>query len=97
MIDFAKILDKDKLISELIPLLKSFASDDLESVRSICYQNLSAFVNLLTKDEIKQNIPSMIIGGAKDKSWRVRLAMSQNFSELFKAFGKDMHDSTLFP
>ena len=53
MNQFAKILDKDRLISDLIPLLKALAMDDLEFVRSICYQNLDSFVNLLTKDEIK--------------------------------------------
>ena len=97
VVDFAKVLDKDKLISELLPLLKSLASDDLETVRSIIYQNLHTFVNLLNKDGIQHHMTPLVIGGTKDKSWRVRLAMSKSFPELFKAFGKDIHDSTLFP
>jgi hypothetical protein len=62
----------------------------------ICYQNLNTIVNLPYKDEIKTHILGMVIQGSEDRNWKVRVALCQNFSQLLKAYGKDMSENTLY-
>lgn len=37
----------------------------------------------------------LIIQAAEDKSWRVRLCLSKNFTEIAKSFGKEVADVSL--
>ena len=38
-----------------------------------------------------------MIPGAKDKSWKVRLALGKSYAKIMAAFGKDVIDSVLVP
>ena len=37
----------------------------------------------------------LIIQAAEDKSWRVRLCLSKNFTEITRSFGKEIADVSL--
>jgi len=37
----------------------------------------------------------LIIQAAEDKSWRVRLSLSKNFTEIARSYGKDIADGSL--
>ena len=53
-------------------------------------------MNLPYKDEIKTHVLGIIIQGSEDRNWKVRVALCKNFAELFKAYGKDMSENTLY-
>lgn len=50
---------------------------------------------ILTRDENKTFIMPLIIQAADDKSWRVRLCLSKNFTEIASNFGKEVTDMSL--
>ncbi len=50
---------------------------------------------MLTRDENKTFIMPLIIQAAEDKSWRVRLCLSKNFTEIASNFGKEVTDMSL--
>ena len=49
----------------------------------------------MTRDENKTFIMPLIIQAADDKSWRVRLALARNFTEIAENFGKEVTDMSL--
>lgn len=50
---------------------------------------------ILTKDENKTYIMPLIIQAAEDKSWRVRICLSRNFTLIASNFGKEVTDMSL--
>ena len=49
----------------------------------------------MTRDENKTFIMPLIIQAAEDKSWRVRLCLSKNFTDIASNFGKEVTDMSL--
>jgi serine/threonine-protein phosphatase 2A regulatory subunit A len=50
---------------------------------------------MLTRDENKTFIMPLIIQAADDKSWRVRLSLAKNFTDIAESFGKEVNDMSL--
>lgn len=58
-------------------------------------ESFKAISKVLTRDENKTYIMPLIIQAADDKSWRVRLCLSKNFTEIAENFGKEIADLSL--
>ena len=50
---------------------------------------------ILTRDENKTYIMPLIIQASDDKSWRVRLCLSKNFTEIASNVGREVTDMSL--
>jgi serine/threonine-protein phosphatase 2A regulatory subunit A len=78
--EMANVYDKDHIITDLIPAFKQLANDDQDLVRVLCLDSLKSLAKVLPRDDNKTHTLPVIIQSAEDKSWRVRLALSKNFS-----------------
>lgn len=58
-------------------------------------ESFKEVAKFLTRDENKTYIMPLIIQAAEDKSWRVRLCLSKNFTEIARSFGKEVADVSL--
>lgn len=93
--ELANVVEKDFVIGELITNFKALAGDDMDQVRVLCLDSLKTLAHLLNKDENKAHSLPVIIQATEDKSWRVRFALANNFSELAESFGKEITDMSL--
>eukprot|EP00824_Muranothrix_gubernata_P008478 TRINITY_DN2090_c0_g1_i3.p1 TRINITY_DN2090_c0_g1~~TRINITY_DN2090_c0_g1_i3.p1 ORF type:complete len:514 (-),score=68.91 TRINITY_DN2090_c0_g1_i3:23-1531(-) len=93
--DFAAIVEKEFVISEIIPVFKSLSGDEQDQVRVLCISSLISLAKCLTKEENQRFTLTILLAAGEDKSWQVRLAMAKNFPQLAKAFGKDITDNNL--
>lgn len=61
----------------------------------LCLDSLNLIAKILSKDENRTHALPIIIAATEDKSWRIRLALSKNFSQLAEALGKEITDISL--
>jgi serine/threonine-protein phosphatase 2A regulatory subunit A len=61
----------------------------------LCLDSLKSLAKVLSRDDNKTHTLPVIIQAAEDKSWRVRLALSKNFSDIAESFGKEITDLSL--
>ncbi|CAG9321282.1 unnamed protein product [Blepharisma stoltei] len=92
---FAKVIEKQFLISELIPDLRQLAQDEQDQVRTLCVDSLIEVSKLLNKEENKLHSLPIIILIGEDKSWKVRYTFAKEFPALSDALGKDITESSL--
>lgn len=78
----ALVYEKEHIINDLITSFKQLSTDEQDLVRVLCLDSLKALAKVLSRDENKTHTLPVIIQSAEDKSWRVRLALSKNFSEI---------------
>ena len=76
-------------------MLKNRSSDEQDQIRVLATESFKEVAKFLTRDENKTYIMPLIIQAAEDKSWRVRLSLSKNFTEIARSFGKDNADASL--
>lgn len=80
--EMAQVYEKENVISDLIPSFKQLSADDQDLVRVLCLDSLKSLAKVLSRDDNKTNTLPVIIQAAEDKSWRVRLSLSKNFSDI---------------
>lgn len=80
--DLASTMEKDLVITQLMPIFKQLSGDDQDSVRILCLESLKRLAKVMTKDENKAHALPILIAVTEDKSWKVRLALSKNFAEV---------------
>lgn len=61
----------------------------------MCLDSLNLIAKILNKDENRTHSLPIIIAATEDKSWRIRLALAKNFSQLAEALGKDITEASL--
>ena len=93
--NFALQLDKEHIIADLIPAFKQLAADEQDGIRVLCIEGLIKIAGRLTKEDNQRHILPMLLTSSEDKSWKVRLSIAKNFTELSKAFGKEITDGNL--
>eukprot|EP00825_Cyclidium_porcatum_P001190 TRINITY_DN1053_c0_g1_i3.p1 TRINITY_DN1053_c0_g1~~TRINITY_DN1053_c0_g1_i3.p1 ORF type:complete len:415 (-),score=96.13 TRINITY_DN1053_c0_g1_i3:34-1278(-) len=93
--EFALVVEKEYVVTELIQSVKQLIQDEQDQVRVLGLNSLKLVAKVLTKEENKQQTLTIIIAATEDKSWRVRLSLSKIFSELAEAFGKEVSDVSL--
>lgn len=82
-------------MSDLIGILKHRSTDEQDQIRVLATESFKEVSKILTRDENKTFIMPLIIQAAEDKSWRVRLCLSKNFTEIASNFGKEVTDMSL--
>ena len=92
---FAANMEKDLIISDLIPSLKLLVGDEQDTIRMICVGATVAIAKILPKEENKRVMLPITLQIFEDKSWKVRLAIAKNFPDLAGAFGKEIVDANL--
>lgn len=61
----------------------------------LCLDSLNLIAKTLNKDENRTHALPIIIAATEDKSWRIRLSLSKNFSQVAEALGKEITDISL--
>lgn len=90
-----KVYEKEYVLSDLISILKHRSTDEQDQIRVLATESFKEIAKILTRDENKTFIMPLIIQAAEDKSWRVRLCLSKNFTEIASNFGKEVTDMSL--
>lgn len=90
-----QVYEKDYVVSDLISILKHRSTDEQDQIRVLACESFKAISKVLNRDENKTYIMPLIIQAAEDKSWRVRLCLSKNFTQIAENFGKEVADVSL--
>ena len=92
---FAKVLEKNFVISDIIPDLRALAQDEQDQVRTLCIDSLIDVAKLLTKEEIRLHTLPLILVIGEDISWKVRYHFAVKIPVIAEALGKDITESSL--
>ncbi len=88
-------MEKEFIMAELVPSFKHLATDEQDSIRVICIESLIPIVKSLSKEDVQRLSLPILLSMFEDKSWKVRLTIAKNFTELAGAFGKEITDANL--
>ncbi|KAF9582316.1 hypothetical protein BGW38_000359 [Lunasporangiospora selenospora] len=86
----AKKVNKDHLVSDIIPLFNKLSQDEQDSVRLLTVTDLVAIAEELSHEEIRIYVVQSLKAMVSDKSWRVRYMIADNFVKMAKAVGDDI-------
>ena len=86
--EMCQVYEKEFVLSSLIAILKHRSTDEQDQIRVLATESFKEVGKILTKDENKTFIMPLIIQAAEDKSWRVRICLSRNFTLIGANFGK---------
>ncbi len=75
--------------------MKHRSTDEQDQIRVLATESFKEVGKILTKDENKTYIMPLIIQAAEDKSWRVRICLSRNFTNIAANFGSQVTDMSL--
>lgn len=90
-----QVYEKEHVVNDLISILKHRSTDEQDQIRVLATESFKAVSKVLTRDENKTYIMPLIIQAADDKSWRVRLCLAKNFTEIAENFGREVADLSL--
>ena len=76
---FASAMERNHVLSDLLPLFNTLAGDDQDSVRLLAIENCTAFARVLSAAENSARILPLVMSCAADKSWRVRNNVAKEF------------------
>jgi len=91
----AQTLEKQSLVTDLVPDLRQLAQDEQDQVRILCVETILEIASLLNKEENKLHTLPIVLLVGEDKSWRVRYHFAEMFPRVVKAFGKEITESSL--
>ena len=92
---FAKVIEKNFVLSDVIPDFKQLAQDEQEQVRILCLDSLIDVTRLLSKEENKLHILPIVLLLGDDKSWKVRYHFAAKYPSLADALGRDINENSL--
>lgn len=92
---FSTQLDKQHVITELLPIFRQLAQDEQDAIRVLCLESLIYMASHLSKEENQVHTLSTLLAAGEDKSWKVRLCFAKSFAKFAEAFGKDLTDNNL--
>ena len=92
---FSRVLEKNFLVSDIIPDLRALAQDEQDQVRTLCIDGLIEVSKLLSKEENKLHTLPLILVIGDDKSWKVRYHFALKFPAVAEALGRDITESSL--
>lgn len=84
---FAANIEKDFVMSVILPLFKTLGMDDQDSVRLLAIENSSKIGALLSEEENRTHILPLVQSSLEDRSWRVRFSIAKDFSPISQAMG----------
>eukprot|EP00744_Colponema_vietnamica_P000793 GILI01001380.1.p1 GENE.GILI01001380.1~~GILI01001380.1.p1 ORF type:complete len:586 (+),score=197.11 GILI01001380.1:169-1926(+) len=92
---FAEKVEREVLASEILPVIKTLATDDQEAVRVSLVECVIQVSKLLSGEEVRVHLLGLVARATEEKnSWRVRLAVAKNFSDLGEALGAQFTSSS---
>ena len=95
MTPFCAVLEKEALLSQLIPEFKQLSVDEQDSIRNVCIDALVSLCRLLNREENRLHTLPLALAAGEDKSWKVRIHFAEKFPELAEVFGKDVTENNL--
>ncbi|KAI6660968.1 Serine/threonine-protein phosphatase 2A 65 kDa regulatory subunit A beta isoform [Oopsacas minuta] len=95
--EIAKVMDKEHVKGDLIPLFSALAEDDQDSVRLLVISACVSIAYILDKSEAEQLLMPVLTSKCKDKSWRVRYMVTDKFEELQTSIGPVLTKKDLVP
>jgi serine/threonine-protein phosphatase 2A regulatory subunit A len=88
LMDFIGVLDKQVVVSEIIPVFHGLAKDETqEPVRTSCVHAATRMCEIFAQEEANLHMCKTVAELATDKSWRVRLAVAKVYGKLCKCLG----------
>ena len=101
LIPLCKIVDAELLSGELLATLKALVADESQSIQIIAVQAIVTYAGLLKKINNTATLTNDIIPLIKqysdDPSWKIRQALSRNFSAFCPLFAPVEIPSDVFP
>lgn len=92
---FSTQLEKQHVITELLPIFRQLAQDEQDAIRVLCLESLIYMASHLSKEENQVHTLGTLLAAGEDKSWKVRLCFSKSFAKFAEAFGKEIADNNL--
>ena len=93
--DYGLVVEREVLVSEVIPELRKLAQDEQDQVRILCLDSLVVIARALNKEENRLHTLPIAIGAGEDSSWKVRIHFAKSFPSLAEAFGRDITETAL--
>lgn len=84
---FARCVDKEHIVTEVLAMFNHLSSDEQDSVRLLTVEPLVAIAEAFSPDECQTHLATTMHNLCSDRSWRVRYMVAQNFVALSKAVG----------
>lgn len=85
----------DSFVQDMVPVLKVLVNDDQDSVRVLAIDSIVEISKVFTKELNKANIIPILIHMIRDKAWKVRIKISNNFGRLADSMGTEITDNSL--
>eukprot|EP01121_Diplochlamys_sp_Union-15-3_P005995 TRINITY_DN1639_c0_g1_i1.p1 TRINITY_DN1639_c0_g1~~TRINITY_DN1639_c0_g1_i1.p1 ORF type:complete len:592 (-),score=100.03 TRINITY_DN1639_c0_g1_i1:25-1800(-) len=93
-----KVVEKEYLMSDIMPLFNHLSKDDQDSVRLLAVENCIAIAEVLVNGgEALSGVMNTILDCSSDKCWRVRYMVAENFCKLCEVVGPEVTKSVLIP
>ena len=95
--------ESEVVLEEYLQVMKSFATDEFQTVRVIGTENLLPYLKLLKKTKTPQAVAAasellpLVKAACEDLSWRIRLAISKNFGDFADTFTVEEVTNEIFP
>jgi serine/threonine-protein phosphatase 2A regulatory subunit A len=93
--EFAKVVELEKMRTDMVTLYSSLAEDEQDSVRLLAVEACVAVAGLLPSTDIEALAMPTLRQAIQDKSWRVRYMVADKFTELQKAVGPEITKNEL--
>eukprot|EP00826_Nyctotherus_ovalis_P057667 TRINITY_DN7893_c0_g5_i1.p1 TRINITY_DN7893_c0_g5~~TRINITY_DN7893_c0_g5_i1.p1 ORF type:complete len:322 (+),score=103.69 TRINITY_DN7893_c0_g5_i1:703-1668(+) len=88
-------MEREFVVGELAPCFKSLSEDDYEGIRAACIKSIALLAKPLTNENNKEITVPVILGGIKDKSWRIRHSIAENFEAMTEFLDGSIIDEIL--
>lgn len=95
--EFAKVLERDYVKTDMVKLWTQLAWDEQDSVRLLAVEACCVVANLLSQEDIERCVVPLLRSAADDKSWRVRYMVAEKFTDLQNAVGPHATITWLVP
>ena len=95
--------EAEVVLDEYLQVMKSFATDEFQTVRVIGTENLLPFLRLLKKLNSPEAVSAasellpLVKAAGLDLSWRIRLAISKDYGDFAEMFTSDEVAYEIFP
>ena len=99
----AAVAEPEVVLDEYLQVMKSFATDEFQTVRVIGTENLLPFLKLLKKLNTPAAVAAasellpLVKAAGEDLSWRIRLAISKDYGHLAELFTVEEVTNDIFP
>ena len=95
--------EPEVVLDEYLQVMKSFATDEFQTVKVIGTENLLPYLKLLKRMKKPQAVAAasellpLVKAACEDLSWRIRLAISKNFGDFADTFTVEEVTNEIFP